>query len=70
MNLKELAGKKAAEYVKEGMTVVDGIVFIGKVVVVSSARSNVILPTDFEIAIPVKTSRGAKGMVLVSPAKA
>jgi cell shape-determining protein MreC len=48
---------------EKGMIVVDGDVFIGKVVSVSNRRSLIMLPTDEELTIPVKTSRGAKGIV-------
>ncbi len=47
--------------VKEGMPVVDGINFIGKIVSVSRFRSRVMLLDDPEINIPAKTSRGVSG---------
>lgn len=49
--------------VEKGMIVVDGDVFIGKVVSVSNRRCLVMLPTDIDLTVPVKTSRGAKGIV-------
>lgn len=55
-------GKKSG--VKEGMAVVDGTIFIGKVTKVSPLRSNVMLVSDSEMRIPAETSREAKGTVL------
>jgi rod shape-determining protein MreC len=49
--------------VKTGMTVVDGINFIGKVNSVSNYRSEIIMPTDANISIPAKTGRGVKGYI-------
>lgn len=51
------------EGIKEGMTVVDGTSFIGKVISVSASRSSVLLSTDSEMSIPARTSRGVKGVV-------
>lgn len=50
--------------VKKDMTVVDGTIFIGKTVNVSPLRSSIILPTDSDLKIPAKTSRGTEGTVI------
>lgn len=50
--------------IAEGMAVVDEATLVGKVAAVSRLRSTVMLPWDMEIAIPAKTSRGAKGTVI------
>jgi rod shape-determining protein MreC len=55
-------GSGSRDGVKEGMAVVDGVTYVGETKTVSGLRSNVMLPTDPQSAIPVKTSRGAKGM--------
>ncbi|MBM3283261.1 rod shape-determining protein MreC [Candidatus Gottesmanbacteria bacterium] len=55
------AGSKAG--VKPDMVVVDGKTFIGKVASVSYGRSNVLLPLNTELSLPVTTSRDAKGIV-------
>lgn len=49
--------------VKNGMTVVDGTILIGRIINAANIRSSIVLPTDSEIEIPVKTLRGAKGIV-------
>lgn len=56
------AGEKSG--VVPGMTVVDGNSLVGKVAKVTKLRSIVLLPTDGQLTIPVKTSRGTKGIVI------
>ncbi len=52
------------ESVKPGMSVVDGISLVGRVLSVSSNRSQVILPFDPDFSIPGKTSRATAGLVV------
>lgn len=52
------------EGVKINMPVVDGTVYLGKIVSVSAKRSYVKLPVDSEATIPAKTLQGTKGVVV------
>lgn len=66
-DMEVAAGEK--DGVKEGMTVVDGTVLIGKVSVVSASRSRVWLPISREMQISAKTTRGANGVVVGGSSK-
>lgn len=50
--------------VKAGMTVVDGMVLLGKVVATSTHRSSVMLLSDSEMKVAAKTSRGTNGFAV------
>lgn len=50
--------------VKPGMTVVDGVNLIGKILSVTRLRSSVILLNDPDMNLPAKTSRGVRGRVV------
>ncbi len=50
--------------VAKGMSAVIGDLYVGKVVSVTKNRSFIILPTDPESKIPIKTSRGARGVAV------
>ena len=49
--------------IAEGMTVIDGPYFVGRVVAVNKKSARVQLPNDSEAEILAKTSRGTRGMV-------
>ncbi len=51
------------EGVVKNMPVVDGLVLLGRITTVSEKRSSIMLLTDNEMQIAVKTSRGAKGIL-------
>jgi len=52
------------EGVAKNMPVVDGLVLLGKITAVSEKRSTITLLTDNEMQVAVKTSRGAKGILV------
>lgn len=52
------------EGVAQGMPVIDGTTFVGKIITVNPSRSLVMLPTDLESSIPVKTMRETKGVAV------
>ncbi|MBI5451928.1 rod shape-determining protein MreC [Candidatus Gottesmanbacteria bacterium] len=56
------AGTK--DNVKPEMVVIDGVSLVGKIISVAEGRSTVMLPSDPESAVPAKTTRGTKGLVV------
>ena len=57
-------GVGKANGIKEGMIVVDGDVYVGRIQSLTNRRSSILLPTDLKSKIPVKTSRGVKGVLV------
>lgn len=54
----------SSDQIKTGMAVVDGSTYIGKITKTDGFRSWVLLPYDPQSNIPVKTSRGIRGVVI------